>query len=204
MLLKTKAYDVFMIILIIIYTLLIFVFFAFDDVSACTESEKQSKEDRELIFYIIELAILGLFVIEIALHIYAYNLLYLRDIWNLIDFIVIILSVIFVLLDMFLPESGFKNILRIRGIFRMLRVFLLVRKLNTLRVKRELLKQGLTDLGYDLRSPLEKVIDILKEIQSKMHSDEDKIKTDIDYCLKIIQSGKLYEVNLEDQDGEKN
>jgi len=108
--------------------------------------------------------ILGIFVIEIALHIYAYNLLYLRDIWNLIDFIVILLSVLFVLLDMFLPDSGFKNILRIRGIFRMLRVFLLVRKLNTLRVKREVLKRGLTEMGYDLRSPLEKVIDILKEI----------------------------------------
>lgn len=102
-----------------------------------------------------------MFVIEIALHIYAYNVLYLRDVWNLIDFIVILLSVLFVLLDMLLPESGFKNILRIRGIFRMMRIFLLIRKLNTLRVKRELVKRGLTKMGYDLRSPLEKVIDIL-------------------------------------------
>jgi len=164
LLLKTKAYDVLMIILIIIYTLLIFVFFAYDDVSACSTEERRNQKDREIIFYIIELVILGMFVIEIALHIYAYNLLYLRDVWNLIDFIVILLSVLFVLLDMFLPDSGFKNILRIRGIFRMLRVFLLVRKLNTLRVKREVLKRGLTEMGYDLRSPLEKVIDILKEI----------------------------------------
>jgi hypothetical protein len=142
-------------------------------------------------------------VIEIALHIYAYNLLYLRDIWNLIDFIVILLSVLFVLLDMFLPESGFKNILRIRGIFRMMRIFLLIRKLNTLRVKREAIKKGLTNLGYDLRSPLEKVIDILNEIRSKLHQDEQKIKEDLEFCTKIIQSGKLYEVNLEGQ-GEMN
>lgn len=133
------------------------------------------------------------------MHIYAYNLLYLRDIWNLIDFIVIILSVLFVLLDMYLPDSGFKNILRIRGIFRMMRIFLLIRKLNTLRVKRELVKRGLTKMGYDLRSPLEKVIDILKDISDKLHSDEEKIKKDVDYALKIIQSGKLYEVNLEGQ-----
>jgi len=91
-------------------------------------------------------------------------MMYLRDIWNLIDFIVIILSVLFVLLDMYLPDSGFKNILRIRGIFRMMRIFLLVRKLNTLRVKRDMVKRGLTKMGYDLRSPLEKVIDILKEV----------------------------------------
>ena len=153
-----------MIVLIIIYTLLIFVFFAFDDVESCTAKQKQAQEEREQIFYIIELSILGVFVIEIAMHIYAYNLLYLRDIWNLIDFIVIILSVLFVLLDMYLPDSGFKNILRIRGIFRMMRIFLLIRKLNTLRVKRELVKRGLTKMGYDLRSPLEKVIDILKDI----------------------------------------
>ena len=197
MLLKTKAYDILMIVLIIIYTLLIFVFFAFDDVESCTAKQKQAQEEREQIFYIIELSILGVFVIEIAMHIYAYNLLYLRDIWNLIDFIVIILSVLFVLLDMYLPDSGFKNILRIRGIFRMMRIFLLIRKLNTLRVKRELVKRGLTKMGYDLRSPLEKVIDILKDISEKLHSDEEKIKKDVDYAIKIIQSGKLYEVNLE-------
>ena len=150
-----------MIVLIIIYTLLIFLFFGFDDVEACTDSAKEQKVAREQIFYIIELTILGVFVIEIALHIYAYNVLYLRDVWNLIDFIVILLSVLFVLLDMLLPDSGFKNILRIRGIFRMMRIFLLIRKLNTLRVKRELVKRGLTKMGYDLRSPLEKVIDIL-------------------------------------------
>lgn len=150
-----------MIVLIIIYTLLIFVFFGFDDVEACTDAAKEQQFAREQIFYIIELTILGVFVIEIALHIYAYNVLYLRDVWNLIDFIVILLSVLFVLLDMLLPESGFKNILRIRGIFRMMRIFLLIRKLNTLRVKRELVKRGLTKMGYDLRSPLEKVIDIL-------------------------------------------
>jgi len=152
-----------------------------------------------LIFYIIELSILALFVIEISLHIYAYNMMYLRDIWNLIDFIVIILSVLFVLLDMYLPESGFKNILRIRGIFRMMRIFLLVRKLNTLRVKRDLVKRGLTKMGYDLRSPLEKVIDILKEVQEKLHADEDKVKKELAFVLKTIQSGKLYEINLEGQ-----
>lgn len=52
-------------------------------------------------------------------------------------------------------------------------------------------------MGYDLRSPLEKVIDILKDISDKLHSDEEKIKKDVDYALKIIQSGKLYELNLE-------
>lgn len=117
------------------------------------------------------------------------------------DFIVIILSVLFVLLDMYLPDSGFKNILRIRGIFRMLRIFLLVRKLNALRVKREMVKRGLTKMGYDLRSPLEKVLDIMNDIGEKLGEEEDKIKEDIAFCIKIIQGGKLYEVNFENQDG---
>ena len=128
-------------------------------------------------------------------------MIYLRDIWNAIDFIVILLSVLFVFLDMYLKDSALKGILRIRGIFRMLRVFLLVRKLNTLRVKREMVKRGITKLGYDLRSPLEKVIDILNDIKNKVDAEENKIKDEIDYCVKIIQSGKLYEVNLEGQGG---
>lgn len=184
--LKTKAYDIFMIILIIAYTLLIFVFFAYDDVKKCTDAQKATAAERDELFYIIELSILGIFVIEIALHIYAYNMIYLRDIWNAIDFIVILLSVLFVLLDMYLGDSALKGVLRIRGIFRMLRVFLLVRKLNTLRVKREMVKRGITNLGYDLRSPLEKVIDILNELKNKVDSEENKIMDEIDYCVKII------------------
>lgn len=76
-------------------------------------------------------------MVEIILHFVAFKLLYLKDYWNIFDMFIIILSVAFVLLDIFIDNSVIDGILKIRGIFRLLRVFLLVRKLNTLRVKRE-------------------------------------------------------------------
>lgn len=162
--LRTKAYDVLMIILIILYTCLIFIYFALAD-------QYFSGGINLVIFYIIELTILGIFVIEIFLHFLAFRLLYLKDYWNIFDLIIIIISVVFVLLDIFINNSVIDVILKIRGIFRLLRVFLLIRKLNTLRVKREVQKRALTSNGYDLRSPLERVLEILNNLRDIIDSD---------------------------------
>jgi hypothetical protein len=89
----------------------------------------------------IELSILGIFVVEIALHIIALGKLYMKDYWNVFDLAVILLSVAFVLIDMLVDNNVLQGFLKIRGVFRLLRIFLLIRKLNTLRVKRELQKR---------------------------------------------------------------
>jgi hypothetical protein len=90
-----------------------------------------------MIFYIIELIILGIFCLESFLHVIALGKLYMRDCWNVVDMIIIILSLIFVFLDLFITNSAISGFLKIRGFFRLLRIFLLIRKLNTMRVKRD-------------------------------------------------------------------
>ena len=125
--LRSKPYDVLMIILIVLYTLLIFL------ILSLVDSFFNNIQD---VFYIIELAILGVFCVDITLHIIALGKLYLREYWNIVDLAIIILSVIFVLLDLFVNNTALQGFLKIRGIFRFLRIFLLIRKLNTLRVKR--------------------------------------------------------------------
>jgi len=129
------------------------------------DTEWVQNEGGDEVFYLIELGILAVFVIEISLFLYAYHCLYFEDVWNIFDFVVIILSIAFVLVDMFVENRNLQGILRIRGIFRLLRVFILIRKLNVLRVKREMQVKNKTPLGYDLRSPLEKVLDILNNIR---------------------------------------
>lgn len=89
---KTKIYDIFVILLIIVYTLLIFVYFGLDG----TDYE----DTYNGTLYIIELVILAFFVIDISIHISAFQCLYLRDGWNIFDIVVICLSIIFVVLDM--------------------------------------------------------------------------------------------------------
>lgn len=89
----------------------------------------------------------------------------MRDYWNIFDLFIIIISLLFVFLDIFVENEVLDGILKIRGIFRLLRIFLLIRKLNALRVKRDIQKRQLTSTGYDMRSPLEKVLEILNNLR---------------------------------------
>jgi flagellin-specific chaperone FliS len=193
---KTKLYDIFVILLIIIYTLLIFVYFGLDG----TTYETNNKLNDTL--YVIELVILAFFVIDISLHIGAFHCLYLRDGWNIFDMVVIALSIVFVILDMNVKNKTVQNILKIRGIFRLLRIFILIRKLNLLRIKRDIQKKKKISGTIDLRSPLERVLEILNELINKLDSNAGREIEDINYCIKMISSNKLYEANIDMELGE--
>lgn len=121
--LRSKFYDVFMIILIILYTIFVFVQFGIDEQDFYDSIENQ--------IFISELVVLGIFVVEIICHIYAFGILFLRDVWNILDIVVILLSIAFVLMDLLIKNNhALSGFLKIRGIFRLLRVFILIRKLN--------------------------------------------------------------------------
>ena len=140
---QSKVYDITMIILIVGYTLLVLVQFGLDG--------QDFYDDIKNTIYVIELCILGIFVIEIFLHICAFHIHYLEDWLNILDIVVIILSIIFVLLDILLDEDNwFRGFLKIRGIFRLLRIFILIRKLNAVRVRREMRKKLNTGLIFGI------------------------------------------------------
>mmetsp|Transcript_7290 Transcript_7290/g.6444 ORF Transcript_7290/g.6444 Transcript_7290/m.6444 type:complete len:125 (-) Transcript_7290:721-1095(-) len=94
---RTKIYDIFVIVLIVIYTLLIFVYFILDGTELEEDEEANEKVQNSL--YVIEIVILAFFVIDIGLHISAFCGLYLKDFWNIFDLVVIILSIVFVVAD---------------------------------------------------------------------------------------------------------
>lgn len=52
-------------------------------------------------------------------------------------------------------------------------------------------------MGYDLRSPLERVLEILNNIRDAVDSKENKTISELNYCIKMITSNQLYEANLE-------
>lgn len=83
-----------MISLIVVYTLIVLLQFGLE------ETVFARNPHIEEVFFIIELVILGIFVIEILLHVYAFGKMYLQDYWNISDIIVIFLSFVFVILDM--------------------------------------------------------------------------------------------------------
>lgn len=52
-------------------------------------------------------------------------------------------------------------------------------------------------MGYDLRTPLDKVIEILNDLRDSVDPSERRVVADLNYCIKMISSNKLYEARLE-------
>lgn len=94
MMLRSKIYDILMIFLIVGYTALVLIQFGLDG--------QDFYDGIQSSVFIAELCILGVFVIEIFLHVVAFRLLYLKDYWNVLDIFIIMLSITFVLLDILL------------------------------------------------------------------------------------------------------
>jgi hypothetical protein len=194
--LRSKIYDYMQIGIIAVYAALIILYLVFDDGSIL--------DDNQLVFlYFLEIALLSFFILDITLYIISFRMLYLRDTWNIIDIVVITLSIAFVLLDIFSSSQSLKAFLKLRAVFRLLRVFLLIRKLNALRRisetgKRRRVVQPFTTntKGYDMNSPLENVIRILTELVGQIDSSESAIITDLNYCIKAINSNQLYEAEV--------
>ena len=113
-----------MISLIIFYCILVFVSFGITDI----DTEGSLANVIDILVY-IELGILVIFILEICANIYAYGFkFYFRDRWLFFDAIVIIGSIILVIVDLSV-DGTFNSISKIvRAIFRLLRIFLLFRK----------------------------------------------------------------------------
>ena len=124
----------------------------------------------------VELVILGIFCVEIMIHILAFHIYYLTDWLNILDIVVILLSILFVLLDILLPKDNkLSGFLKIRGIFRLLRIFILIRKLNVMRVRREMRKKQNTGLIFGIQTPVERVLEILNGMRDIIDTNEKKL-----------------------------
>lgn len=61
-------------------------------------------------------------------------------------------------------------------------------------------KLAFTSFGYDLRSPLERVLEILNDIRDSIDPNEAKMLSDMNYSIKMISSNKLYDAEIEIED----
>lgn len=123
--LRSVPYDTFMISLIVLYCLLIVLYFAYIDNSF-------NNQDGDVhIFEYLEVAILGVFCFDIIIHVFGYGVLYVKDYWNIIDAVIIMLSIIFIFLVINIDDNQSQKVFtNIKGVFRLLRIFLLFRKLT--------------------------------------------------------------------------
>jgi len=73
---------------------------------------------------------------------------------------------------------------------------LLIRKLNTLRIKREIIKKKNAHLAYDIEAPIERVLQILNDLKERLDGEKGW-QDNLEYCIHAIQSNKLYELDIE-------
>ena len=73
------------------------------------------------------------------MHIIGYGLIFLKDYWNMVDAVVILVNIVFVIVDTQVDQKNIilKSVLKIRGLFRLIRIFVLIRKVNQVKAKRE-------------------------------------------------------------------
>jgi hypothetical protein len=133
--LRSTAYDVLMVFIIVVYSGLIVVYFTIEDESFFTSDIEHNMEE-------IEFILLGIFCIDVVLNCIAFRRKYIpEDKWNIADVIIIALSYAFVILDYSSTNPALSGFLKIRGLFRLFRIFILMRKLSAIRNKRENLKK---------------------------------------------------------------
>ena len=190
---RSKPVDIFIIALILLYTLLVIVYLAIEDLI-------DDDKTVETTLQIVELVFLFIFWVEITLNLIGFGILFLKDYWNIADITVILLAIIFVILDMTLDDSSLSGVFRLRGLFRLLRVGILIRKFDAIRKKSAARKQMKIRDIYHVSSPAEIVNEILCEVRDLVHND-DRLVEDLNYCIKMVSSGKLYETNILDDDG---
>eukprot|EP00825_Cyclidium_porcatum_P049592 TRINITY_DN8606_c0_g1_i4.p1 TRINITY_DN8606_c0_g1~~TRINITY_DN8606_c0_g1_i4.p1 ORF type:complete len:344 (+),score=54.80 TRINITY_DN8606_c0_g1_i4:161-1192(+) len=185
----SKWFDYIIIILVFIYTLLVFIYFALDTRQYKDNDNIQKALDIE---QIIEMTILSIFQLEIVLKVIAFGFKnFIKDRWQLFDALVISISIIILALDMNLENKSFKTISKVvRGIFRFLRLFLVFRKITQFQ------KISNTGSKYKVQSPIEKILEIFKCLKENL--DDSVYIAKMDWCTEIVTSeDKLYQIQLE-------
>ena len=76
------------------------------------------------------------------------------------------------ILDLTLNSSKLSGLSQVRGVFRLFRIFLLYRKANTFK---KIAKQRIKTGGYDFKSPVEKVLELLEVLRDNT-TDKGTIK----------------------------
>ncbi|CAD8117077.1 unnamed protein product [Paramecium sonneborni] len=185
--------DKVVIILVVLFTLLVFINFSF--------TSNDAKEDADIektlfITKIVELVILILFVLEISFRILSVGLIsYFSDLWAIFDALIIIASIVLIILDLILEGDAFTTISKVlRGIFRFLRLFLVFRKFNQVK------KINNAGARYVVRSPVEKVIEIMRDLADQFE-DPDIIKQ-LNWGITHISNNTVYEPIIEGKKSE--
>lgn len=106
-----------------------------------------------------------------GLKIYAFQSRFLDEKMNLLDIFIILIAILFTILDMNIKDDIAGAVFRLRGIFRLLRVALLIRKLDELKKSKKAKNKYQVDYS-DYKSPLERTLEILSYLRDDLQNQK--------------------------------
>lgn len=96
------------------------------------------------------------------------------------------------ILDITITNEVASSFFRFRGIFRIFKVAMLVKKLDYLHKNEH--SKNKSEIDYsDFKSPLERTMEILTNLKECL--EDQKYIRDLNYCLKHISNGKIFTIN---------
>lgn len=171
---ESRTSDIIISVIVVIYTLLIFLYMSF------SKQDIENNSDFQTLMFdaqIIEMVILSIFIIEITLKVYSIGASkYFSDRLLIFDLIVIVLSIGLIIITWVYQDERVLKVANIlRTIFRFLRLFLVFRKVPN-KVALEQFSQvrrfTTTQPRYQVKAPVEKILTILQDIQKGFEDQE--------------------------------
>lgn len=183
--------ETFIIFLVFAYGALVFLQLTFQE-------EIHGSKSLRLAINIMDLCILGIFQIEIAIKIIVFGWVYIWDVYQLFDAVLVTVSIAMGILDLAVSAGGvLEQVLSLRGILRILRILIIFRRVSE--SQSSLSRIHRSNLGYDISSPVERVIMTMQKLALCRHiSRQDR--WELNESVKIIRQGKLYEPVLGSQE----
>lgn len=197
------AWEMGMLVFVLLYFVVVFVTFGVDDQKIArlicggwiTQSCRGGTLDSlENVLNTVDFIFLTLFLLEITIKLFGLGMKYLRDWVNLADFLIIVVSMVMTILvlatDLLEGGSAAVSLLPLFKIVRLLRVVLVMTRLQRSRERYRRMKM------VGLAAPVERVFEIIGELRKNTpHPEDDKA---LAWIMDLIAKEELYKVSFSD------
>jgi hypothetical protein len=186
--LESPPIEMFIIFLVISYAILVCV-------QLVANREIQATEGLPQILEVIDVSVNFIFLLEITLKSVAFGQPYYSDPMNILDAFLVSLSMTLSLVTMILQNEVVRKVLSFRGVLRLLRLIVIFRRVSESATTLSKIKHQVQ--GVDLSSPVERVMDTLRQLQGNPRLPR-RMRLEVVYASSVVSGGKLYEINLDE------
>lgn len=156
--LQSNSINVTIVVLIILYCFITFIFTSIPE-------DKAEEPGVKATYHTIESLFLTAFITEVIVYRYAFKEMYFNNKFNLVNFILILVSLLFLILDIIIGNFTVSILLRSRGVMRLFHVPVILENIKShLKLQRNLSFYGANPQEDDEKPTAERIIEILMDL----------------------------------------